>query len=330
VKPCQRFIVGYQNEAVFISNKPCSRLIRGSGIVADVNRTPSKLFIPVPNHNRRKLLKGLAGGGALAITSPFAWAGLWEPYHPVVERVRVNLKNLPAGFDGCKIALLSDLHIQPGWGPDKLKPALQRIAEERPDMVFLLGDYANDREPNKEEYLKQCAHVFAGVTAPLGVWAIWGNHDYPSPPSNPASGPWREAGITTLTEEIAEVNRSGDRVFLVGLHSFLQRPTHPAPLLKRLPVNSCRIVLWHEPDRADDAAWNGADLQVSGHTHGGQVKIPFWGTPFLPAGGRRFASGLYQTSGMPLYVTRGVGLLPPFMRFACPPEVTILTLKVAG
>lgn len=116
-------------------------------------------------------------------------------------------------------------------------------------------------------------------------------------------------------------------MYLVGLRSFLQRPVDPAATLARTPVDSVRIVLWHEPDRAIECAAAGASLQLSGHTHGGQVVLPLIGPPVLPSGGRKYPSGLYQVEEMPLYVTRGVGLLNPRIRWNCPPEVTLITLR---
>jgi len=175
--------------------------------------------------------------------------------------------------------------------------------------------------------MRACAAALAPLTAIAPVYAIFGNHDYPPPPLDPSSLPWQTARIHTLSDEIVPLRRDDDTLYLIGLRSFIQRPVTPADILNRTPSGSVRIVLWHEPDRAEECALAGAALQLSGHTHGGQVVIPLVGPPLLPAGGRKYPSGLFHVSGMPLYVTRGVGLLSPRVRFNCPPEVTEITLR---
>ncbi len=276
---------------------------------------------------RRKFLKRLGGAAGIGTGGTLAWAALIEPFYPVVERKTVTVPRLPPAFDGVRVALLSDLHLQPGFSADRLKPALAHLSREKPDLILLLGDYVDGRLEQKEKYIARCAEAFSQTRAPLGVFAGFGNHDYPPPPADPDPGPWRAAGVTPLNDEIAEITRGDSRIFLVGLRSFIMRPVTPADTLRRLPPNECRVVLWHEPDRAPQAADAGGCLQVSGHTHGGQVRLPFIGPPLLPPGGRRYPSGLYRVAQMSLYVTRGVGLLPPRVRFNCPPEVTILTLR---
>jgi uncharacterized protein len=262
-------------------------------------------------------LGGLVGYGLLV-----------EPNLPVVERVTVPLPNLPPAFDGFRIALLSDLHVQPLFPASRLAPAFDAARRERPDMILLLGDYTNDALPDSRVHIEACAAACRELKAPSGVYATFGNHDYPENPAlQPDLAPWESAGIHTLNDAVAEVSHRGERIFLVGLMSALQRPTSPERYLPFLPKDATKIVLWHEPDRAEETARWGGSLQLSGHTHGGQVRIPGGGPILLPALGRRYPAGLYHAREMPLYVTRGVGVLFPYVRVACPPEVTVLTLK---
>ena len=279
--------------------------------------------------SKRCLLKRVGSVALLSGVSPLLWAAFVEPFRPIVERVSVRLRDLPPAFDGLRVALLSDIHLQTGFDTDQLAPALAHLEREQPDLVLLLGDYVDGRLANKVSYIARCAEAFASVRAPLGTFAIFGNHDYPEPPADPDSGPWRAAHIRPLHGEAVELWRGSDRLFLVGLRSLLSRPAYPKEIMHPLPPDACRIVLWHEGDWAPQTAALGASLQVSGHTHGGQVRMPFFGPPFLPRAGRLFISGLYRVGEMPLYVTRGVGLLAPRVRFNCPPEVTILTLRTS-
>lgn len=288
----------------------------------------------LPNQQNRRLTRrtflgrasaSLVGAGAATA----AYGGLIEPHRPVVERVSVRIANLPGAFDGFRIVQLSDLHVQPGFGPDSLRPALDLARGETPDLFAITGDYVNDDAPDPDDHAVACAKALSVLDAPHGVFAVFGNHDYPSPPADPALGPWIRAGIRMLSDAAVPIRRGTDTIHVVGLRSFLKRPVDPAETLRLAPADSVRIVLWHEPDRAEECARAGASLQLSGHTHGGQVVLPFYGPPILPSGGRKYPSGLYSVQGMPLYVTRGVGLLNPRIRLNCPPEVTVLTLRRA-
>lgn len=277
--------------------------------------------------SRRKLFLRASGGTALAVGGGYAYSRWIEPFHPVVERVDVPVARLPRAFDGYRIAHLSDLHIQPGFPAEKLKPAIELVQREKPDLVVLTGDYVYGLTGERDRYMSECAGAVKAISAPGGVFACFGNHDFPVPPADPPLASWREAGITPLLDEVVELSHEGHCFFLIGLRSFISRPVSPAAVLHGTPASALRIVLWHEPDRAEDAARAGASLQLSGHTHGGQVVVPGYGPPILPVGGRKYPAGLYEVAGMPLYVTRGVGVLPPLVRLNCPPEVSLLTLR---
>ncbi|MDX1933250.1 MAG: metallophosphoesterase [Capsulimonadales bacterium] len=274
--------------------------------------------------SRRRLLRNW--GMATAGSGVLGYGALYAPFHPVIERITIPVRGLPPAFAGIRVALLSDLHVQPAFPARHLEPAVELVGRERPDLILLLGDYISDQEPDKLQHMRACATALRSLAAPLGIYAIFGNHDFPVPPDDPISEPWEAVGIRTLCHEVAEVRRGNESLYLVGLRSALSRPVNPAELLSGLPTESARIVLWHEPDRARDAAACGGSLQLSGHTHGGQVVIPGLRPPILPLGGRRYPSGRFEVDGMPLYVTRGVGLLPPMVRINCPPEVTLMTL----
>jgi hypothetical protein len=274
---------------------------------------------------RRTFLRRLGWGvGGLA-----GYGLLLEPSIPLVSHLTISLAELPPAFDGFTIAALSDMHIQRFFPAIRLQPAISAVQRAKPDMIVLLGDYTNS--PNR--HLDSCTAALSELTAPQGVYAIFGNHDYPDPPHNPPLLGWKDAKIQTIIEDVTEVWKGNERIFLIGLHSAICRPTAPADLLRRTPDGSTRIVLWHEPDWAFMSAAAGASLQLSGHTHGGQVCIPGKGPILLPSLGRKYPSGLYQVgegerpSPMPLYVTRGIGVLPPYVRFCCPPEVTFITLR---
>lgn len=288
-----------------------------------------------PNLSRRRLIaRLLSRGGASLIGGLWGYSGLWEPNHPRLESVTVPLPNLPPAFDGVRIAFLSDLHLQPAFETNRLAPALSLVQAAKPDLILLGGDYCNETLGNREYWLERCADTLRVLSAPLGVFAVFGNHDYPVPPFDPPHRPWLEANIVPLHDESVAISRSGERIFLVGLRSTLSRGNQVHSVTEKLPANTTRLILQHEPSYTPQNALAGGSIQFSGHTHGGQIVLPYFGAPRLPAHTNGFRAGMYETEAnkikMPLYVTRGVGVLPPLLRFNCLPEVTLFTLRHSG
>lgn len=275
---------------------------------------------------RRGTLVGVGGLGGTA-----AYARYVEPFRPRVEHVTTWHANLPSAFDGFRIAHLSDLHVQPGFSHHHVRHAVALTNALNPDLVALTGDYTNvnlaPRRVAPDLYLRECVGALADLRAPSGVWACFGNHDFPVPPADPSRSLWEAAGITPLLDEAAPLRRGADSLWVAGLRSLLMRPVWPERVLSVLPPAAFCLLLWHEPDRAHEAAAAGASLQLSGHTHGGQIALPFVGPLVLPPGGQEYPAGLYRVDAMALYVTRGVGMLPPLVRWRCPPEITLLTLR---
>ncbi len=272
---------------------------------------------------RRALARGLGalGGGALVALS--------EPYRPVLTEAEVILPDLPPAFDGLRVLQLSDLHIQRTFPVEALAPALRLAESARPDLLVLTGDYCWDAEMGNAQTLEACASALQSLarTCPLGAFCVFGNHDFPPPPADPERGPWEDAGIRPLLDQAVEVRRGNESIWLVGLRSSLVRPVSPMSVLSQVPSRAFKLALWHEPDRAAEAAQAGADLLLCGHTHGGQIVVPGVGPLRLPALGQKFPGGLYRIGNMPLFVTRGLGVLPPRLRFCCPPEVSVLVLR---
>lgn len=284
---------------------------------------------------QRVLRRGVLGTGGAGLTT-LLYAGRVEPFHPRLERADLPVPYLPAALDGLRIAHLSDFHVRgTAFAAERLRPAVDLANRERPDLIALTGDYVNNfagdpatRGPD----MTNCARELGRLRGRLGVFAVFGNHDFQAPPrDNPDRAPWLRAGITPLLDETHVLPINGARLVLVGLRSSLVRPVVPEQFFVTVPRgdDTCRLLLWHEPDRADESARAGASLQLSGHTHGGQVVLPGWGPLALPPQGKKYPAGLFRVEGMPLYVTRGVGMLPPRVRFCCPPEVSLLTLRRA-
>lgn len=271
---------------------------------------------------RRPFLRLICGGAAIASTicaTGSLWALLLEPLWLRLERVRVPLKTLPSHRGGLRIAFLSDLHCGPHVDPPHIRRAVRIAREAAPHLVLLGGDFVT----GSATYADSCAQELASLQVPLGVYACLGNHDYWTDPDAVTKALSR-AGVRVLRNEGVEV---AEGLWVAGLDDVWEGRPSLEMALKGMPSGAATVLMVHEPDYADEVAADGrVMLMVSGHTHGGQVQLPFLGPPILPYLGQRYVAGLYALDDMALYVSRGVGVISPPVRLNCRPEVTLLTL----
>jgi predicted MPP superfamily phosphohydrolase len=239
-----------------------------------------------------------------------------------LETVRVGLPTVTPGLAGLRVGFITDIHHEPGRPIALLERAIRLLREESPDLILLGGDYVNSvaRDFDRPRAL------LAKLRAPLGVYGVLGNHDYW------AGGDYLAArlagiGVTMLRNESRHLRAPGGAGFwLVGVDSAVRRHDDLEGALAPIPADEFRLLLAHEPEVADMVTRRRlrVDLQLSGHSHGGQVVLPRIGAPMLPRLGRRYIRGLHTAP--PIYTSRGLGAVPPYLRFNSPPEVTIITL----
>jgi predicted MPP superfamily phosphohydrolase len=246
----------------------------------------------------------------------------WEPTHPVVERVTLAFPELPPGLDGLRVAQISDLHRSAVVGQGEIEHAVAMTNALAPELILLTGDYVT----SGVRYARPCAAALARLRAPLGRYAVLGNHDYWSG-ARGVTRALRNAGIPVLRNRSCSVERGGGRLWLVGLDDAYDRHHHIGAALEGVPEGAFKVALMHEPDIADEMARYPIPLQLSGHSHGGQVCLPGIGPLHLPYLGRRYPMGYYRIGDLQLYVSRGVGRVMPAVRFDCPPEITLITLR---
>jgi uncharacterized protein len=276
----------------------------------------------------------LARGNPLkAVTGPlfdivghlpgFAWyAEHLAPRHLRLEEVAVPLAGLLPGLAGLRIGFLTDLHHDTGRPVALLARAVRLLNAACPDLILLGGDYVN----SSADDIDRPVALLGQLRAPLGVLGVLGNHDYW------AGGDYVAArlagvGITVLRNRAVRLAAPGGAHFWVaGLDSSARRHDDLDEALACVPPTGICILLAHEPEAADEVLARGlhVDLQLSGHSHGGQVVLPGLGAPLLPLLGRRYVSGLHCHPAV--YTGRGVGGVPPYIRFNCPPEAAVLTL----
>lgn len=277
---------------------------------------------------RRTLLKALiklVAGSGLSAVAGYGYTAIIEPEWLAVERVLIPIKSLPTALEGFKIVHMSDFHLYPYTTLEHIRAVVVRANALKADVICLTGDYVI----RKVEPMGDLASGLGKLNAKHGVFSVMGNHDI-----------WtnrvlieerlKAVGILTLNNSGVSLNEGGKSVWLAGVDSaFAGNPSLPAAL-EKAPGASVGVLLAHEPDPADTYSLDPrVALQLSGHTHGGQVRIPGIGALILPEYGLKYDCGLYKVRDMWVYTTRGIGVIGPPIRFNCRPEITeiILTAK---
>ena len=266
---------------------------------------------------------------ALAPAAVGGWATFVEPYRLVTERTAVALHPDRAVGDGLRIAVLSDLQ-SPRVG-EHLREAVRRAMDFEPDLILLPGDLLQCRdEVERERAIGEFRRLLAPLTAPLGVWFVLGNCDWPPTVARVLEG----TEVRLLANETVRVSSGVHRIVLAG-SDFGRRGFDFARGLDEgaYEADEVAILVSHYPDVALELPRaSRVDLVVAGHTHGGQVNVPFFGPPITLSKVPRevAAGGLHRLNGNRVYVSRGVGYEggdAPRIRLNCPPEVSLLTLE---
>ena len=264
--------------------------------------------------SRRKLLLG----SVLPVTA--GYASFVEPVVLRSREMKLIIPSLPSKLDGLKVAQLTDFHYHP-YEKGFIERAVRKAMDWQPDLIVLTGDFIDKSENNLEALLE----VLAPLQAQYGVYAVLGNHDHYHLSVDECSQIFARTKIKLLVNEVERV--AG--IELIGLDSvYSSIPDYALPVGTRAS-DTLRIVLSHEPDTFDDvrAAYM-PHLQLSGHTHGGQCRVPLFGyAPFTPLYGKVYRDGLFQKEQSQLFVSSGLGTSVVRMRFACLPEVALLTLR---
>jgi predicted MPP superfamily phosphohydrolase len=276
---------------------------------------------------RRKLLWGAAAAGTIALAGDSI---LLEPNRPRIVHQDFLLPRWPERLNGFTIALLSDFHYDPCFSVHPLHAAIPMVNGLRPDLIVLGGDFVSQPpigDDRKAAFAAEpCARLLRQMTAPHGLWAVLGNHDEATDHKHVTRALQAE-NIQVLANQSQAIEHDGARIWLAGVNDVLGNTADLPKTLHRVPTNEAVILLAHEPDFADEAAKFPIDLQLSGHSHGGQVRIPLLPPLFLPALAKKYIRGRYNVGGLALYTNAGLGTVGVPVRLNCPPEITLLTLK---
>jgi hypothetical protein len=272
----------------------------------------------------------LLGSGAVAAGMAFYSGEIARHEISVVTRP-IAINNLPAAFQNFRIVQISDIHYEEYAEPSFVARVIGQVNALAPDLVVLTGDYVSFGPLGRSFALgamERCAEQLSHVAC-ARRYAVMGNHD--SVLGAPTIRPILAAvDIPLLVNEHVPIERGGERLWLSGIHDPV---THVPNLETAIPERPDGPVLLmsHGPDYADEVLVHPrgrlVDLMISGHTHGGQDRIPFVPPVHLPEGGRKYIEGLFRFGRMQLYVNRGIGTTGLPLRLNCPPEITLMTLQ---
>lgn len=276
----------------------------------------------------RRMLFKRALAAAAAGTFLYTWRV--EPHWVEIVERPLPIVGLGDQLVGRRLVQLSDLHAGPIVDQSFLLSSLERVGELKPDLLVVTGDFMTCQRG--EELERAFEVVRALPPAPLGRFAIHGNHDYGDDcrqigvAGRLADGIER-LGVQMLRNEVATI----DGLQIVGVDEILSGLARPEAALSQLDATRPSLALLHNPDGVDHPAWG--DYQgwvLSGHTHGGQCKAPLLPPPVVPVRNRRYVAGEYEVGpGRRLYINRGLGYLRR-VRFNCRPEITVFTLQRAA
>jgi predicted MPP superfamily phosphohydrolase len=265
---------------------------------------------------------GLGSGG-------YVYAHNIEPALLEVTSIQIKHSLIPRSFDGKKIVQFSDTHLGFQYNLTQLKSIADKINGIEPDIVLFTGDLMDN--PRQYKRIEQIAPILKKIEAPLGKFSIYGNHDHGGYGSNIYKQIMKSADFTLLQNQASPITDSdGNRIYLLGIDdAMLGRPDFNLAQ-QNVPDKTFKILLSHAPDLADRTSQYDIHWQLSGHSHGGQVKIPFIGALVTPPYAQKYPEGHYligETNPLNLYVNRGLGTTRLPFRFMAKPELTIFTLR---
>jgi predicted MPP superfamily phosphohydrolase len=272
----------------------------------------------------RRLIRAGAAAGLLGASGVAGYANLIEPLNYEITATDILIPELPARFENFRLTQLTDLHHSSLVSLGQIRRVVELAQTTRPDLFVLTGDYTTARR----SYIEPCAEALSALKAPEGVWAVLGNHDHRNDPELTRQA-LRRAKINTLDNANTLVTRGAEALQLIGIGDWSWADADWRRARHGVRAGVPQILLSHEPHVADLPEVAGVSLIISGHTHGGQINLPFFGPPaalFLPD--LKYLSGLYRVApATQLFVSRGTGMIGLPLRIGARPEIAVLTLK---
>ena len=251
--------------------------------------------------------------------SRFAKYALAEANSLSVEKIDVKLKRLPKKLDGLRLVHLSDVHHSPFTSLEHIARAVEVSNRLQPDLFILTGDYVS----HDSEYIAPVAEVLGKLESEFGTFACLGNHDHWTDAEH-VTECFRKAKINVLINEGFRFSAHDASFWLCGVDDYMVGKTDLRAALRGAFPDEMKLVLAHNPVIFRQAARFDVDLVLSGHTHGGQVKLRDEDKRALP--NRKLKNGLHRRKDTQIYITRGIGTVVLPIRYQCPPEISLIEL----
>ncbi|AFY94966.1 metallophosphoesterase [Chamaesiphon minutus] len=259
--------------------------------------------------------------GCMLVFSVSVYAHKIEPNWLEITETQIELPQLDRAFNGYRIVQISDLHAGDGIDRAQLEKVVTLVNEQNPDLVVITGDLVS-RLPRQHVDLLDTLTKLRPRDITLSVL---GNHDVFND-AKPVRQAIAKAGVTLLENTIHTIHRQQATLHIAGVGDVFFKQDDLDRVLKQLPATGAAIMLAHEPDFADEvAATRRFGLQLSGHSHGGQIRLPFY-DGYVPDLARKYPIGRYQVGDMTQYTNRGIGTIKVYSRFNCRPEISVFSL----
>jgi len=259
----------------------------------------------------------------MAVAATSAYARLIEPYHYWISETDVFIRDLPERFENFRITQLTDIHHSRILGIDQVQRVVTLAQQTRPDLFVLTGDYTT----TYRRFIEPCAEALAPLNAPEGVWAVLGNHDHYTDPELTTRALQRHR-ISVLDNTHTTLQRGPDALQLSGIDDWTWNATDWTRAFRGLKQSTPTILLSHQPAVLDFEQTENVALILSGHTHGGQIRLPGVGAPArFATKDLKYDRGLFHRGETQLYVSSGTGVIGLPVRLGVRPEIAVLRLK---
>jgi len=272
---------------------------------------------------RRQFIRGLIAAPLVGVSATAAYARLVEPYNYWISENDIFIRDLPTAFEGFRITQLTDIHHSRILDISEVFRVVNIAQQTQPDMFVLTGDYST----TYRRYIEPCAVALSNLSAPEGVWAVLGNHDHYTDPELTTRALERRH-IAVLNNAHTTLRRGSDSLQLSGIDDWTWNATDWSRAFSGLDAKTPTILLSHQPSVLDFEQTKNVALIVSGHTHGGQIQLPFFGAPASHfTNDLKYARGLFRRGDTQLYVSSGTGVIGLPLRFGVRPEIAVLRLR---
>jgi len=267
-------------------------------------------------------LFGISGG-------TYYYAKHIEPSMLTVNEETITSSKLPPSFSNVKVLQFSDTHLGFHYDIGQFQSLVDRIKQEQADLILFTGDLVDAPDTISNRVLEQAAKILDTIEAPLGKYWIYGNHDHGGYGTEKIANVMKRGGFTLLQNQHALIQKNSESILLAGLDDAMLGKPNIQKTLRNSSPNLFTLLMCHEPDYATKVSPHPVDVQLSGHSHGGQIQIPFFGYVVTPPMATHFVEGWHEIGPTPLslYVSRGIGTTRLPYRFLCKPEFTIHTLQ---